>query len=83
MTTDGLKLVRIGNATSELKMKKQRNGVLKNRDAVVVVNSTAPIEWRIDIFRVQWLRFSFRPWYLYKKVTCRNTRSIAGHFLEE
>ena len=45
--------------------------------------SLSCFEWRIDIFRVQWLRFSFRPWYLYKKVTCRNTRSIAGHFFEE
>ena len=44
MTTDDLKLVRIGNATSEMKMTKQRNGVLKNRDAVVVVNSIAPIK---------------------------------------
>ena len=45
MTTDGLEQVRIGNSTSELKMKKkQRNVVLNNCDAVVVVKSIAPID---------------------------------------
>ena len=42
MTIDGLEQARLGNPTGESKIKKERNVVLKNRDAVVVVNSTAP-----------------------------------------